>query len=252
MGLFGRRGTSAKREEAPVEEVAAATAVADVEAAPTGGEAPTGREHGPWDRSEVTDDDGRIDLGAIQLPGVPGMQLRMEVDRASNQTAGVTVVIDGVSLQVQAFAAPRSEGIWDEIRAEISASLVEQGAKVDDIVGPFGRELLARASFREENGARTMRVIRFLGVDGPRWFLRGVINGPAEIATDGAAAVEAVFREIVVVRDGVARAPRELLELHDPRVGGGVNAGIARIAETPARPAPLAPPERGPEITQIG
>lgn len=210
------------------------------------------REHGPWDRSEVADDKGRIDLGAVWLPGVPGMQMRMEIDKATNQTAGVSVLVDGVSLQVQAFAAPRTEGIWDEIRAEIAASLAEQGAKVDDIVGPFGRELLARASFREQDGSRTLRVIRFLGVDGPRWFLRGVINGPAEIATDGAAKVEAIFRDIVVVRDNAARAPRELLELHEPRIGAGANGGLAKIDGGEARPAPLTPPERGPEITQIG
>ncbi|MGP7961068.1 DUF3710 domain-containing protein [Sanguibacter sp. A247] len=205
--------------------------------------------HGPWDRSDVENDDGRIDLGAVWLPGVPGMQMRMEIDKATNQVAGVAVMVDGVSLQVQVFAAPRTTGIWDEIREEISTSLTEQGASVDDIVGPFGRELLARATFREENGAKTLRVIRFLGVDGPRWFLRGVINGPAEIATDGAAHVEAIFREIVVVRDDVARAPRELLELHEPRLGSG-GTGVAKVDETPR--APITPPERGPEITQIG
>ena len=241
MGLFGRRGTNAKREEAPVEET-----VVEVR-----DEVAEAREHGPWDRADVADDEGRIDLGAVWLPGVPGMQMRMEVDKATGQTAGVSIHVDGVSLQVQAFAAPRTEGIWDEIREEIGASLAEQGAKVDDIVGPFGRELLARASFREEDGSRTLRVIRFLGVDGPRWFLRGVINGPAEIATDGAAAVEAIFRETVVVRDDSARAPRELLELHEPRIGAG-SSGVVKVEEEAEKPAPLTPPERGPEITQIG
>lgn len=240
MGLFGRRGTSVKSEVAPVEETVAEVPV----------EAPSEREHGPWDRADVTDDEGRIDLGAVWLPGVPGMQMRMEIDKATNQTAGVSILVDGVSLQVQAFAAPRTEGIWDEIREEIAASLTEQGAKVDDIVGPFGRELLARASFREEDGSRTLRVIRFLGVDGPRWFLRGVINGPAEIATDGATKVENIFREIVVVRDDAARAPRELLELHEPRIGDGANGGLAKVDD--GKPSPLTPPERGPEITQIG
>lgn len=241
MGLFGRRGTNAKREEAPVEETVAEASIEVAEA----------REHGPWDRADVTDDEGRIDLGAVWLPGVPGMQMRMEVDKTTGQTAGVSIFVDGVSLQVQAFAAPRTEGIWDEIREEIAASLTEQGAKVDDIVGPFGRELLARASFREEDGSRTLRVIRFLGVDGPRWFLRGVINGPAEIATDGAAKVEEIFRETVVFRDDAARAPRELLELHEPRIGAG-GSGVVKVEDEAGKPTPLTPPERGPEITQIG
>ena len=42
--------------------------------------------------------------------------------------------------------------------------------------------------------------MRFLGVDGPRWFLRALIAGP--LATDAAAAedFEEAFRHVVVVR----------------------------------------------------
>ena len=46
-----------------------------------------------------------------------------------------------------------------------------------------------------------MRLARFIGVDGPRWFLRGVIAGEAAVDPAAAAQVEDLFRSIVVVRD---------------------------------------------------
>lgn len=238
MGLFGRRGASTQREEVPAESVVAPEEVA-----------PERPEQGPWDRAHVDGPGSRIDLGAVWLPGVDGMKLRMDVDKATGKVAGVTVAVDETSLQVQAFAAPRTTGIWDEIREEIADSLRQQGAQVDDIVGPFGRELLARATFKDGEGHRSVRVIRFLGVDGPRWFLRGVINGPASIAQDGAAAVEKIFGDTVVVRDDAARAPRELLEMRTPEVR---QRPTAPTSGEPTSDGPLTPPERGPEITQIG
>ncbi|WRL67054.1 DUF3710 domain-containing protein [Blastococcus brunescens] len=50
------------------------------------------------------------------------------------------------------------------------------------------------------------RAARFLGVDGPRWFLRGLITGPAAESAENAAVLESVFRDIVVVR-GRSRCP---------------------------------------------
>ena len=44
--------------------------------------------------------------------------------------------------------APRSEGIWAEIRAEIAAGITRQGGTADEVPGAFGRELLARVPVR--------------------------------------------------------------------------------------------------------
>ncbi len=71
---------------------------------------PFQRTGGPWDVDEVTDDVSRVDLGAIWLPGVQGMELRMEIDKATDTVSAASVLLDGSSLQVQAFAAPRSDG----------------------------------------------------------------------------------------------------------------------------------------------
>src|SRR5665647_1364822 len=78
------------------------------------------RRSGPFDRSEVESLEGRLDLGALWLTGVPGMELRLEVEEESQNVVGVTAVLGESAVQLQAFAAPRSEGIWEDIRTEIA------------------------------------------------------------------------------------------------------------------------------------
>jgi hypothetical protein len=80
----------------------------------------------------------------------------------------------------------------------------------------FGPELLAQIPVA---GAQP-KAARFIGVDGPRWFLRGVIAGAG--ATDAAAAaqIEDVFRSIVVVRGTTPMPPRDLIPLRMPATGG--------------------------------
>jgi hypothetical protein len=188
-----------------------------------------------------------VDLGALRLPGVHGMELRMEIDKKSGTVTAVGVTIDGSTLQMQAFAAPRTEGIWDEIREEIGESVRKQGGAVDDVPGPFGRELLARLPVRTPEGRTGHRPARFVGVDGPRWFLRGVITGRAAVDEDAAGTLEDLFRRTVVVRGTEARAPRDLLALTLPHQADGTPA---QPAATQAAPT-FDPLKRGPEITEI-
>ena len=84
---------------------------------------------------------------------------------------------------------------------------------------------------------------RFIGVDGPRWFLRGVLGGEAAVDRDAAAGLEALFRQIVVVRGENPMPPRDLLQLRLPK---------DNAAPAPQSAPDLEQPERGPEITQIG
>ena len=232
----------------PAEQVETDTDV--VEAAQTG--------VGPWDVSDVPELGQRIDLGALRIPGINGMELRMEVDQKTNRVTGVGLSVDGSALQVQAFAAPRTDGIWDEIRAEIAESIVKQGGSVDDVPGPYGRELLARLPARTPDGRTGHRPARFIGHDGPRWFLRGVISGKAAVDVEAAATLEGIFGQIVVVRGDDARPPRDLLALTLPTSPAVPVAGAEGAQDDVQEPAPAKPAEpefdpltRGPEITEI-
>lgn len=167
----------------------------------------TDRSGGPWDIDEVDEPDAmaaeRIDFGAIQVPLVPGMEVRVEIDPESNEPAAITLIHGEGAVQVRAFAAPRSGGGWqvtlDELRSQISG----EGGSIDESVGPFGGEVAAAVQGEDENGQTVVQPVRFIGVDGPRWSLQGVMFGAG---ADPAAAgdLEDVFRSLVVVRGDTA------------------------------------------------
>ena len=205
------------------------------------------RSDGPWDLSERPDTEGLVDLGAIRVIGRDGMELRLEVEEATGLVTAATIQLEGSAVQLQAFAAPRSQGIWDEIRTEIAAGISRQGGTVDEVPGPFGRELIARIPVRTPDGRTGHQPARFVGVDGPRWFLRAVFHGPAVYEPEPARVMESVLRDVVVVRGAEAMAPRDLLPLRLPGVPG---VPTETEAEAESRP-PIEPFRRGPEITEI-
>jgi hypothetical protein len=197
------------------------------------------------------------------------MELRLEVEEESQNVVGVTAVLDGSAVQLQAFAAPRSEGIWEEIRTEIAASITSQGGTADKASGPLGAELRVQMPDKTPDGRTVFSPVRFMGVDGPRWFLRAVLTGPAASDESAASSLLDVVRATVVVRGDEAMAPRELLALKLPEQADGPDTQ-AQLREAELTDADLAeadtsderagrrgsvddfkPFERGPEITEI-
>ncbi len=204
---------------------------------------------GPWDAGAIPDDEIlRVDLGGLRIPAVPDVEVRLETDPAG-AVAAVVLLAGASTLQLGAFAAPRREGIWDEVRAEIAESLRTDGGASEERDGPFGQELVATVP-----GPQGRQSARFVGVDGPRWFLRGVFTGPAATDPTQARLLETALREVVVdrgadplpVRDPLPLVlPREVLE--PPAGEEGVEAPVGD--DERGRPAPGLP-ERGPEITE--
>lgn len=175
---------------------------------------------GPFDEADAPAGVTRIDLGALRVPPRPGMELRLELEDKTRRVVAATVGLAGSTVQLQAFAAPRRDGIWEEIRSEIATQVTKSGGSADEIPGSFGRELLARLPTRTSDGRTAHRPARFVGVDGPRWFLRAVFSGPAAADEHAARALEEVVRGTVVVRGTEAMAPRDLLPLRLPDQGG--------------------------------
>src|SRR5699024_10043986 len=138
MGLFSRRKRTEAEKAGQSEELDARDALdpadedddeegaaqdddAPEEADRTDAEAAPRGEHledGPYDEADAPDED-RSDLGGLQVPTVDGMELRMEVDQRSGAVTGANLVLGGSSLQVQAFAAPKSRGLWEEARKSV-------------------------------------------------------------------------------------------------------------------------------------
>lgn len=204
------------------------------------------RSGGPYDAAEAPADGlTRLDLGGLRVPGAEGMELRLELDESGEVVQAVSVVHGDSAMQLMAFAAPRTEGIWDDVREEIRKSLASQGL-VDQVDSDFGRELHASLTVVGPQGQSVMQPVRFVGIDGPRWFVRALFSGRAARDREAAAGLEAVLRATVVVRGTDPMAPGDPLALHVP---GEVPEGMSRTpgGEKP----PLSMPERGPEITEI-
>jgi hypothetical protein len=190
--------------------------------------APADRETaGPLDEAEANQVRPYVDLGGVKILPRPELTLRLEIEEGSKRVVAVALDYAESTLQVQPFAAPRTSGLWHEIRAQILDQLRKQGGRVEEATGPFGPEV--RAEIPAPAGATPpgSRLARFVGVDGPRWFLRGVISGKAVGDPEAAAQVEELFRSIVVVRGSSPMPPRDLIPLHVPA-----------SAATPAADAP--------------
>jgi hypothetical protein len=209
------------------------------------------RSSGPYDATEVDDDDGRLDLGSLRIRGAEGMELRLEIDQEQQHVVAATAVVGESALQLQAFAAPRSGGVWADIRSEIGAAIETQGGTADLEDGPLGTELRTRMPSAGPDGRTVFAPARFLGVDGPRWFLRGVISGRGAIDDDAAAPLLEVFRETVVVRGSDPMAPRELLPLRLPQEEATPMPEAPGADAGPTSTDDLNPFERGPEITEV-
>jgi hypothetical protein len=172
-------------------------------------------EAGPLDEREANLVRPYIDLGGVKVLPREGMHIRLEVEEGTKRVIAVGLDYAGSTLQVQPFAAPRTSGLWHEIRGQIAEQIGRQGGTTAERDGVFGPELVAQLPI---TGGET-RVARFVGVDGPRWFLRGVIAGRGAVDPQAASAVEDLFRSIVVVRGTGPMPPRDLIPLKVPTGG---------------------------------
>lgn len=188
---------------------------------------------GPYDISEAPTGVARLDLGSLKIPSVPGVEVRVQANQEGRVQQVYLLHQDSV-LQLGAFAAPRSESIWDEVRDEIRKQLFNDGVAAEEVPGDYGTELRARV--RTPQG---LRDLRFLGISGPRWLIRAVFQGPAAVDPSRAAPLLECLRQVVVERDGEARPVKEPLPLR-------LSAELAaQIAQQRAATGGQAPPPAG-------
>ena len=133
----------------------------------------TGELDGPFDIEDFDDpavaELARLDLGSVLIPMPEGSQLQVELTETGVPSA-VWVITPNGRFTIAAYAAPKTAGLWREVAGELADSLRKDSAKVVIKDGPWGREVIGTAS----------GVVHFIGVDGYRWMIRCVVNGPHE------------------------------------------------------------------------
>ena len=203
------------------------------------------RADGPWDSTEDYPQEARIDIGSLLVPAAPAdptVKLQVQADPNTGVVAQLSLVTQDSAVQVQPYAAPRTGGMWEEIRGQIASSVNKSGGLVEKADGSFGVELRAQVTGQDGKA----QPARFCGVDGPRWFLRFVFLGKASRDSGAAEALEKTIRGMVVVRGNDAMPMGNALPLRVPR---DETDAATEQAPTPERTT-ITLPERGPEITE--
>ena len=129
---------------------------------------------GPFDIDDFDDPaaaaQARLDLGSVLIPMPEAGQVQVELTEGGVPSAVWVVTVNG-RFTVAAYAAPKSSALWREVAGELAESLRKDTPEVRIEDGPWGREVV---------GSAPAGVVRFIGVDGYRWMIRCVVNGPQE------------------------------------------------------------------------
>lgn len=165
MAAFGKR--------TPKDDDATSADSPDVVGARDADEPAPEELEGPFDIEDFDDpavaELARLDLGSVLIPMPEAGQLQVELTETGVPSA-VWVVTPNGRFTIAAYAAPKTGGLWREVASELAESLRNDSAQVSIKDGPWGREVVGTAT----------GVVRFIGVDGYRWMIRCVINGPHE------------------------------------------------------------------------
>jgi Protein of unknown function (DUF3710) len=133
---------------------------------------------GPFDIEDFDDPSvaelARLDLGSVLIPMPEAGQVQVELSDQGVPSA-VWVVTPNGRFTVAAYAAPKTAGLWREVATELADSLRKDVPTVTIEDGPWGREVVGVPA----DGAS---MVRFIGVDGYRWMIRCVVNGPVQNA----------------------------------------------------------------------
>jgi hypothetical protein len=166
---------------------------------------------GPFDIDDFDDPavatQGRHDLGSVLIPVDETAELAVEVNQDGVPTM-VWMVTPNGRYNFTAYAAPKSGSLWREVVTEVAESLRNEAAQVTIENGPWGREVVGVMT----KGPEPV-VMRFIGVDGYRWMIRGAAVGSPESADAIANDVRKAMADTVVRRGETPMPVRFMLPL---------------------------------------
>jgi hypothetical protein len=176
------------------------------------------RAAGPWDASEKSpgDDPSYLDLGALVVRANEAYAVQLPTEGESSDIGSVVLVAEDAALELRAFAATRSGGLWDEVRDDLILEVTRLGGTSGQVDGPFGPELHVQVPVELPDGEAGFQPSRILGIEGPRWLLRATFLGDAALNPSDEGVLMDALKDVIVVRGDDPRIPREALLLTLP------------------------------------
>lgn len=222
MGIFSPRRRGAERDTSTEAE----RAERDLEALEAQQESEA--SGGPWDLADQPELGRRLDFGALRFSVPAGYVVQRPANDNDGQVPVVLLRGPEGALRLRVFAAPRDGGLWDDLRADVVREVQERAGTAEEVDGPFGTEVRCVLPVKTPDGADAVQPSRVIGVDGPRWTVRGTFLGPVAQEPRDDGDLMDVFRGVVVVRGPEARRAGEVLPLTLP---AGARDAVAEAAE---------------------
>jgi hypothetical protein len=199
---------------------------------------------GPFDIDDFDDAataaQGRLDLGSVLIPMPEAGQVQVELTEVGVPSA-VWVVTPNGRFTIAAYAAPKTAGLWREVATELADSLRKDVPKVSIEDGPWGREVVG-VSKAEQN--QQAGVVRFIGVDGYRWMIRCVVNGPQDKIAPLADEARNALADTVIRRGDTPLPVRTPLPVQLPEpMAAQLRAAAEQAAQQQAQQPQQQPPE---------
>jgi hypothetical protein len=204
---------------------------------------------GPFDLEDYDDPSvvtvGRHDLGSVLIPENESAELAVEVNQQGVPTM-VWMVTPNGRYNITAYAAPKTGGLWREVVTEIAESLRNDSAQVSVEDGPWGREVVGLVT----KGPEPV-VMRFIGVDGYRWMVRGAAIGAPDNADKIAADVRNALADTVVRRGDTPQPVRNMLPLQlSESLVGRLRARAEQMVAEQGQPTEQVPPPEAQSVAR--
>ena len=200
MALFRRKKTD---DTLPAEDVIAEEAADAVEEAAL---------TGPWDEKDFEGSrEGYVDFGHILVR--PMADAALSFNPTLNYLEFAFPAMPA-AIRLELRAAPKSSGLWDDMRADMMVRIAREGGASREYEGEWGPFLQAQvATGRSQAGVP----VRMCGIDGPRWTL--LVTAFDRAAMDDSifsTLTHAVLDDCIIVRGQKPYPPGDALELTAP------------------------------------
>lgn len=176
-----------------------------------GDDNPIWRDVGPRDVSEVDTSIGYVDHGCVLVPRIEGLRIAPLGSLTDGKAAGIRIGLGTSLIEVEVYAAPRSGGVWTEVRHSLRELAQSMGASVTSSTGRYGVEQQISIPVNLPDGGKGQTLVREIGHEGPRWMSRIKILGEAVTDPQTAHRCEMVIDRLVIVRGSEPRARLEHL-----------------------------------------